>query len=60
MIFDAYMQAWEDIQRIELEEQMKGKAKDKKPAQNQQQHVEDPLYSISMKRALKIMERMIV
>lgn len=30
MIFDAYMQAWEDIQRAELEEQMKGKAKDKK------------------------------
>lgn len=47
-----------DVQ--ELEEQMKGKAKDKKPVQQQQQHVEDPLYSTSMKRALKIMERMIV
>lgn len=38
---------------------MKNK-KDKKPVQIQQQHVEDPLYSTSMKRALKIMERMIV
>lgn len=38
---------------------MKNK-KDKKPVQVQQQHIEDPLYSTSMKRALKIMERMIV
>ncbi len=39
---------------------MRGRARDKKPVQQQQQHVEDPLYSTSMKRALKIMERMIV
>lgn len=58
-IFDAYMAAYEEIQRAELEEQMKNK-KDKKPVQQQQVHVEDPLYSASMKRALKIMERMIV
>jgi dynein intermediate chain 1, axonemal len=42
-----------------MEEQMKNK-KDKKPIQQQQIQVEDPLYSVSMKRALKIMERMIV
>lgn len=59
MIFDSYLQAHEDLQRQILEEQMKNK-KDKKPVQIQQQHVEDPLYSTSMKRALKIMERMIV
>jgi dynein intermediate chain 1 len=59
MIFDSYLQTWEEIQRQEAEEQMKNK-KDKKPVQIQQQHVEDPLYSTSMKRALKIMERMIV
>ena len=39
---------------------MRGRAKDKKNVQQQQQHSEDPLYSTSMKRALKIMERMIV
>jgi dynein intermediate chain 1 len=39
---------------------MKSRAKDKKAVQQQQVHVEDPLYSTSMKRALKIMERMIV
>lgn len=59
MIFDSYMQQFEDLQRQEMEEQMKNK-KDKKPQQIQQQHVEDPLYSTSMKRCLKIMERMIV
>lgn len=59
MIFDAYMQQFEDLQRQELEEQMKNK-KDKKPQQIQQQHVEDPLYSTSMKKCLKIMERMVV
>lgn len=32
-IFDAYMTAWEDIQRAELEEQMKTKSKDKKAPQ---------------------------
>ena len=59
MIFDAYMQAYEDNLRLEAEENAKNK-KEKKQAQVQQQHVEDPLYSTSMKRALKIMERMIV
>lgn len=34
--------------------------KDKKPVQQVVTTVEDPLYSASMKRALKIMERMIV
>ena len=38
---------------------MKNK-KDKKPVQQVVTTVEDPLYSASMKRALKIMERMIV
>jgi len=47
------------MQRQEIEEQMRNK-KDKKPPVIQQQHVEDPLYSSSMKRCLKIMERMIV
>jgi len=32
MIFDAYLQAYEDMQRAELEEAMKNK-KDKKPVQ---------------------------
>ena len=32
MIFDSYLQAYEDMQRQELEEQMKNK-KDKKPVQ---------------------------
>jgi len=32
MVFDSYMQAYEDIQRQELEEAMKNK-KDKKPQQ---------------------------
>ena len=59
MIYDAYMQKYEDQLRQEAEESNK-KNKDKKQVQIQQQHVEDPLYSTSMKRALKIMERMIV
>jgi dynein intermediate chain 1 len=58
-IFDAYMATYEEIQRAELEEQMKNK-KDKRPVQQAVTTVEDPLYSVSMKRALKIMERMIV
>jgi len=58
-IFDAYMAAYEEIQRAELEEQMKNK-KDKRPVQQAVTTVEDPLYSVSMKRTLKIMERMIV
>jgi len=59
-IFDAYMHAYEDMLRQEAAEQAKLKGKDKKPQQVVQVHQEDPLYSSSMKRALKIMERMIV
>ena len=59
-IFDAYMQGYEEMQRQEAAEQAKLKGKDKKPQQVVQVHQEDPLYSSSMKRALKIMERMIV
>ena len=58
-IFDAYMNAYEEIMRAEFEEQLKNK-KDKRPVQQAVATVEDPLYSVSMKRALKIMERMIV
>jgi dynein intermediate chain 1 len=53
------MAAYEEIQRAEFEEQQKNK-KDKRPVQQAVATVEDPLYSASMKRALKIMERMIV
>jgi len=60
MIFDSYMQQWEDERIQEAEEAAKSKGKDKKPTQIVVQHIEDPLYSTSMKRALKIMERMIV
>lgn len=59
-IFDRYMKEYEEILRQELEEQQKGKKKEKKNQQQVQQVREDPLYSQSMKRALKIMERMIV
>jgi dynein intermediate chain 1 len=59
IIFDQYMAQYEENVRLEAEESAKNK-KDKKPVQVQQHHVEDPLYSTSMKRALKIMERMIV
>ena len=60
MIFDAYMAQWEKMQREELEEAAKGKGKEKKPAQVVQVTQEDPVYSASMKRCLKIMERLIV
>jgi dynein intermediate chain 1 len=60
MIFDAYMNEFIAKEKQEFEENQKGRSKDKKSTQQQQQHVEDPLYSTSMKRALKIMERMIV
>lgn len=60
MIYDAYMKQYLDQQRAELEEQAKTKGKDKKTQQVVQVTQEDPLYSSSMKRALKIMERMIV
>jgi len=54
------MNKYEEVQRADIEEAMKNKKDKNKPVQIQQQHVEDPLYSNSMKRALKIMERMIV
>jgi dynein intermediate chain 1 len=60
MIFDAYMAAFEKMQREEAEEAAKGKNKDKKAAQIVQVTQEDPVYSASMKRCLKIMERLIV
>ena len=60
MIFDAYVAQWEKNQREELEEAAKGKGKEKKPAQVVQVTQEDPVYSASMKRCLKIMERLIV
>lgn len=60
-IFDKYMEEYQRMIRAELEEQQKkGKKKDKKNQQQVQQVREDPLYSQSMKRCLKIMERMIV
>lgn len=59
-IFDKYMLEYEEMLRLEMEEQQKGKKKEKKNQQQVQQVREDPLYSASMKRALKIMERMIV
>ena len=46
--------------RQEHEEQSKSKGKEKKSQQIVQVNQEDPLYSSSMKRQLKIMERMIV
>jgi dynein intermediate chain 1 len=47
--------------RAEIEEANKSKAaKETAPQQQVQQVKEDPLYSSSMKRCLKIMERMIV
>ena len=60
MIFDSFMQFYEDTLRAEAEEAAKGKSKDKKPAQVVQVQHEEPIYSASMKRCLKIMERMIV
>lgn len=60
MIFDAYMNKYEDNLRQEMEEAAKSKGKDKKAQQVVQVNQEDPLYSSSMKRQLKIMERMIV
>jgi dynein intermediate chain 1, axonemal len=59
-IFDRYMNEYQEILRLEHEEAMKSKKKEKKSQQQVQQVREDPLYSQSMKRALKIMERMIV
>lgn len=60
MVFDAYMRTYEEMQRAEAEEQAKSRGKDKNKTQVVQVQVEDPLYSTSMKRALKIMERMLV
>lgn len=60
MVFDAYMTTYVEYQRQEAEEQAKARGRDKHKAQVVQVQVEDPLYSTSMKRCLKIMERMIV
>jgi len=60
MVFDAYMHTYTEMIRTEAEEQAKSRGKDKNKAQVVQVQVEDPLYSTSMKRCLKIMERMIV
>lgn len=60
MIFDSYMQEWNEKEAKEQEEQARTRGKDKKPATVVQAHQEDPLYSQSMKSRLKIMERMIV
>ena len=60
MVFDAYMHTYVEMLRSEAEEQAKSRGKDKHKAQVVQVQVEDPLYSTSMKRCLKIMERMIV
>ena len=60
MIFDAYMNKYEENLRADMEEQAKSRGKDKKATQVVQVTQEDPLYSSSMKRQLKIMERMIV
>ena len=59
MIFDSFMQLYEDQLRQDAEEAAKGK-RDKKPTQVVQVQHEEPIYSASMKRCLKIMERMIV
>lgn len=59
-IYDKYMEDYQEMLRIEWEESQKSKKKEKKNQQQVQPVREDPLYSQSMKRALKIMERMIV
>jgi dynein intermediate chain 1, axonemal len=59
MVFDGFMRMYE-MERLAEEEASKGKGKDKNKQQAVQVQVEDPLYSASMKRCLKIMERMLV
>jgi dynein intermediate chain 1 len=55
------MEEYKEILRQEYEESLKSRGgKEKKSAQQAQPIKEDPLYSASMKRSLKIMERMIV
>lgn len=60
MVFDSYMHFFEEKERLDAEETAKSKGKDKNKQQPVQVQVEDPLYSASMKRCLKIMERMLV
>ena len=56
-IFDAYMEQYKKDKEEDARDNQRGRSKEVK----QQQTVkEDPLYSTSMKRCLKIMERMIV
>lgn len=57
MIFDAYMNQYEEMNKEDDAAKKKGS---EKPQTQVQQVKEDPLYSASMKRCLKIMERMIV
>jgi hypothetical protein len=60
MVFDSYMEQWEADRRRDEEEHAKAKNKEKKVVQVAKVHHEDPLYSKSMMRCLKIMERMVV
>ena len=60
MIFDSYMETYEENRRKEEEENAKTKNKEKKVTQVVKVHHEDPVYSKSMLRCLKIMERMVV
>jgi len=60
MVFDSYMEAYEELRRKEEEETAKAKNKEKKVTQVVKVQYEDPLYSKSMQRCFKIMERMIV
>ena len=60
MVFDSYMEQWEADRRKEEEEFAKAKNKEKKVTQVVKVQYEDPLYSKSMQRCFKIMERMIV
>ncbi len=60
MVFDSYMEQWEVDRRKEEEDMAKAKNKEKKVTQVVKVQYEDPLYSKSMQRCFKIMERMIV
>jgi dynein intermediate chain 1, axonemal len=59
-IFDAYMKEYMSRMEKEAEEQKQRNVKEKRSNQQPTTVKEDPLYSASMKRCLKIMERMIV
>jgi dynein intermediate chain 1 len=60
-IFDAYMAEYKKMLEEEYQDSLRSRGiKEKKQNIQQQTVKEDPLYSTSMKRCLKIMERMIV